>query len=168
MLPLLPAAADNPEDRDGVFFVNEDWYGHQNSTVNWISDDWEWSYRIFQQANPGKELGCTNQYGQIYGGKFYLIAKQEKDPGASIKGGRITVADARTMQCLFQSDLIDPSGNQCDGRGCLGIDEHKLYISTSNGVWIFDTEISKSQLTFSTAGVRKSILSISVNFVPSG
>lgn len=140
MLPLLPAAADNPEYRDGVFFVNEDWYGHQNSTVNWISDDWEWSYRIFQQANPGKELGCTNQYGQIYGGKFYLIAKQEKDPGASIKGGRITVADARTMQCLFQSDLIDPSGNQCDGRGCLGIDEHKLYISTSNGVWIFDTD----------------------------
>lgn len=140
MLPLLPADADNPEYRDGVFFVNEDWYGHQNSTVNWISDDWEWSYRIFQQANPGKELGCTNQYGQIYGGKFYLIAKQEKDPGASIKGGRITVADARTMQCLFQSDLIDPSGNQCDGRGCLGIDEHKLYISTSNGVWIFDTD----------------------------
>lgn len=140
MLPLLPAAADNPEYRDGVFFVNEDWYGHQNSTVNWISDDWEWSYRIFQQANPGKELGCTNQYGQIYGGKFYLIAKQEKDPGASIKGGRITVADARTMQCLFQSDLIDPSGNQCDGRGCLGIDEHKLYISTSNGVWICDTD----------------------------
>lgn len=140
MLPLLPAAADNPEYRDGVFIVNEDWYGHQNSTVNWISDDWEWSYRIFQQANPGKELGCTNQYGQIYGGKFYLIAKQEKDPGASIKGGRITVADARTMQCLFQSDLIDPSGNQCDGRGCLGIDEHKLYISTSNGVWIFDTD----------------------------
>lgn len=140
MLPLLAAAADTPEYRDGVFIVNEDWYGHQNSTVNWISDDWEWSYRIFQQANPGKELGCTNQYGQIYGGKFYLIAKQEKDPGAGVKGGRITVADARTMQCLFQSDLIDPSGNQCDGRGCLGIDEHKLYISTSNGVWIFDTD----------------------------
>lgn len=126
--------------RDGVFIVNEDWYGHQNSTVNWISDDWEWSYRVFQQANEGKELGCTNQYGQIYGGKFYLIAKQEKDPGASVKGGRITVADARTMKCLYQSALIDPSGNQCDGRGCLGIDEHKLYISTSNGVWIFDTD----------------------------
>lgn len=136
-LPVLTGTADY---RDGVFIVNEDWYGHQNSTVNWISDDWEWTYRVFQQANEGKELGCTNQYGQIYGGKFYLIAKQEKDPGAAVKGGRITVADARTMKCLFQSDLIDPSGNQCDGRGCLGIDEHKLYISTSNGVWIFDTD----------------------------
>lgn len=137
---VIPAAADTKEYTDGVFMVNEDWYGHQNSTVNWISDDWEWDYRVFQQANPGKELGCTNQYGQIYGGKFYLIAKQEKDPGAATKGGRITVADARTMECLFQSDLIDPSGTQCDGRGCLGVDEHKLYISTSNGVWIFDTE----------------------------
>ena len=136
----LSAFGASTEYRDGVFIVNEDWYGHQNSTVNWISDDWEWTYRVFQQANEGKELGCTNQYGQIYGGKFYLIAKQEKDPGAAIKGGRITVADARTMKCLYQSALIDPSGNQCDGRGCLGIDEHKLYISTSNGVWIFDTD----------------------------
>lgn len=125
---------------DGVYIVNEDWYGHQNSTINWISDDMEWEYRVFQQANPGMELGCTNQYGQIYGGRFFLIAKQEKDPGAGIKGGRITVADAKTMKCLFQSDLIDPSGAQCDGRGCLGIDEHKLYISTSNGVWVFDTD----------------------------
>lgn len=137
---VIPAAADTKEYTDGVFMVNEDWYGHQNSTVNWISEDWEWDYRVFQQANPGQELGCTNQYGQIYGGRFYLIAKQEKDPGVATKGGRITVADARTMKCLFQSDLIDPSGTQCDGRGCLGVDEHKLYISTSNGVWIFDTD----------------------------
>ena len=139
---MAPAiAADSGEKfSDGVFIVNEDWYGHQNSTVNWISDDWEWDYRVFQQANEGKELGCTNQYGQIYGGRFYLIAKQERDPGAAIKGGRITVADARTMKCLFQSDLIDPSGTQCDGRGCLGIDEHKVYISSSNGVWVFDTD----------------------------
>lgn len=139
---MAPAiAADSGEKfSDGVFIVNEDWYGHQNSTVNWISDDWEWDYRVFQQANEGKELGCTNQYGQIYGGRFYLIAKQERDPGATIKGGRITVADARTMKCLFQSDLIDPSGTQCDGRGCLGIDEHKVYISSSNGVWVFDTD----------------------------
>ena len=136
----LSAFGESTEYRDGVFIVNEDWYGHQNSTINWISDDWEWTYRVFRQANPGKELGCTNQYGQIYRGRFYLIAKQEKDPGASVKGGRITVADARTLKCLYQSDLIDPSGNQCDGRGCLGIDKHKLYISTSNGVWIFDTD----------------------------
>ena len=33
---------------DGVFFVNEDWYGHQNSTVNFLTNDGEWIYRVFQ------------------------------------------------------------------------------------------------------------------------
>ena len=73
-------------------------------------------------------------------GRFYFIAKQDKDPGASVAGGRITVADAETMKILYQNTIIDPSGAQCDGRGFVGIDEHKGYISTSNGVWIFDLD----------------------------
>ena len=36
---------------DGVFFVNEDWYGHQNSTVNFLTNDGEWIYRVFQKTN---------------------------------------------------------------------------------------------------------------------
>lgn len=138
----VPGVKGAEEYRDGVFIVNEDWYGHQNSTINWISDGGEWSYHIFQTANQeeGYQLGCTNQFGQVYGDRFYFIAKQDKDPGASVQGGRITVADARTMKMLYQSPIIDPSGNQCDGRGYLGVDEHKGYISSSNGIWVFDTD----------------------------
>lgn len=143
LLVSLGAAAQG-DYSNGVFIVNEDWYGHQNSTVNYFdhsaADGEMWQYRVIQTVNPGVELGCTNQYGQIYGDRFYLIAKQEKDPGASIVGGRITVADAKTMQVLFQSTIIDPAGGSCDGRGYLGVDEHKGYISTSNGVWVFDTD----------------------------
>ncbi|MDE7412701.1 MAG: DUF5074 domain-containing protein [Muribaculaceae bacterium] len=141
LTPMLSFGAEE-EYTDGVFIVNEDWYGHQNSTVNWLSSEGEWTYRVFQLANQenGNQLGCTNQYGQIYGDRFYFIAKQDKDPGASVQGGRITVADARTMKMLYQSPIIDPAGNQCDGRGYLGVDEHKGYISTSNGIWIFDTD----------------------------
>ncbi len=128
----------------GIIWVNEDWYGHQNSTVNYLlPDDPEgnfWKYRIIQTENPGMELGCTNQYGALWKGRLYLIAKQDKDPGATITGGRITVADAKTMKILYQQSLIDPSGAQCDGRGFVGVDEHKGYISTSNGVWIFDLD----------------------------
>ena len=93
LLPLTfaPAAyAGDEAETDytkGVFIVNEDWYGHQNSTVNYLLPDEEdgdcWHYRVIQAENPGKELGCTNQYGAIWDGRFYLIAKQEKDPGAS-------------------------------------------------------------------------------------
>ena len=138
------AARAETDYTDGVFIVNEDWYGHQNSTVNFLRPDDKngeyWEYRVIQQENPGIELGCTNQFGAIWNGRFYLIAKQEKDPGASITGGRITVADARTMKVLHQNALIDPSGAQCDGRGFLGIDEHKGYISSSNGVWVMDLD----------------------------
>ena len=128
----------------GILFVNEDWYGHQNSTVNLLypddPDEVYWDYRVIQAANPGKELGCTNQYGAIWGDRLYLIAKQEKDPGATVTGGRITVADAHTLKIVKQLQLIDPSGKQCDGRAFVGVDEHKGYVSTSNGIWILNLD----------------------------
>lgn len=132
---------------DGVFIVNEDWYGHQNSTINFLrpydKDGNYWEYRVFQEANPDSELGCTNQYGAIHDGRFFFIAKQDRDPGASVTGGRITVADVKTMKMLFQSSLIDPSGQQCDGRSFVGLDSKKGYISTSHGVWVFDLQAYK-------------------------
>ena len=127
----------------GVFFVNEDWYGHQNSTVNFLTADGEWIYRVVQKENPGVELGCTNQYGAIYGDRFYLIAKQDKDPGASIAGGRLTICDAKTMKVLkqFANISVDGNGNSnADGRGFLGVDEHKGYVGTSNGIYVLDLD----------------------------
>ncbi len=136
--------ASDVDYTDGIFFINEDWYGHQNSTVNFLKPDATdgdyWLYRVIQAENPGMELGCTNQYGALWHGRLYLIAKQEKDPGASVTGGRITVADARTLKILHQQTQIDPSGAQCDGRGFVGVDEHKGYISSSNGIWVFDLD----------------------------
>ena len=137
-------AAGEADYTRGIIWVNEDWYGHQNSTLNYLQPDDPdgifWKYRIVQAENPGMELGCTNQYGALWHDRLYLIAKQDKDPGASITGGRITVCDATTMKILHQQSLIDPSGAQCDGRGFIGVDEHKGYISTSNGVWIFNLD----------------------------
>ncbi|MCH5221300.1 MAG: DUF5074 domain-containing protein [Muribaculaceae bacterium] len=137
-------ATDAVDYSKGIFFVNEDWYGHQNSSVNFlVPDDPDgdfWHYRVIRQENPGMELGCTNQFGALWNGKLYFISKQEKDPGANISGGRITVADASTMKIIHQQERIDPSGAQCDGRAFVGVDEHKAYISTSNGVWIFNTD----------------------------
>lgn len=128
----------------GVFIVNEDWYGHQNSTVNYILPDAPdgdcWHYRVIQTENPGKELGCTNQFGAIWNGRFYFIAKQAKDGGASIAGGRITVADASTMKIIKQLENISTDGSQCDGRGFVGISASKGYVSTSNGIWVLDLD----------------------------
>ena len=140
----FPVAAGNIDYTSGIFFINEDWYGHQNSTVNYLQPDDPdgdyWHYRVIQTENPGMELGCTNQYGAIWEGRLYLIAKQDKDPGANITGGRISIADSGTMKIIRQLQLIDPSGNQCDGRAFCGVSKTKGYVSSSNGIWILNLE----------------------------
>lgn len=134
--------AEAPVDyTNGVFIVNEDWFGHQNSTLNFISNDGEWTYRVIQKENPGKELGATAQYGTIYGDKFYIISKQEKDPGASIVGGRLTIADAKTLKIEKQLTTFATNSEGksiADGRSFLGVDETKAYIGTTNGIYILD------------------------------
>lgn len=120
----------------GVFIVNEDWFGHRNSTLNFISDKGDWSYDVYKKENPGKELGATSQYGTIYGGKFYIVSKQEIDGGASIVGSRLAVCDPLTMKSLKEFTTIGGA----DGRAFLGVDEKTGYISTSNGIWLYDIE----------------------------
>ena len=78
LIPLIASAIASYAEIDytkGVFIVNEDWYGHQNSTVNYlIPDDPEgnyWEYRVIQKENPGVELGCTNQFGAIWHYRVY-------------------------------------------------------------------------------------------------
>ncbi len=149
----LSESANEADYSNGTFIVNEDWYGHQNSTINFLTDDGEWVYRVVQKENPGVELGCTAQYGQIYGGKFYVMSKQEQDPGASVTGGRINILDAKTMKMEKQIQTISTDGSgtsNADGRGFLGVDEHKGYVGTSNGIFILD--LDKQEITGSIEG----------------
>ncbi|MDE7149443.1 MAG: hypothetical protein K2O01_03405, partial [Bacteroidales bacterium] len=136
-------ADEKPDYTKGVFILNEDWFGHQNSTINYLRPDGEWEYRVFQKENPGKELGCTGQYGAIYEGRMYIISKQERDVAATVTGGRITVCDAETMACIKQIETIatdDEGRSVADGRAFVGVNPQKGYVSTSNGVYVFDLE----------------------------
>ena len=157
-LYYLPALTSEPVQVDyskGTFIVNEDWYGHQNSTLNFLTDDGEWIYRVIQKENPGVEIGATAQYGAIYGDKFFVMAKQPKDPGASITGGRITICDAKTMKVLKQIENIavdDKGSSIADGRGFLGVDEHKAYVGSSNGIYVLDLDSLKITGSVSGAG----------------
>lgn len=143
--------SDETDYTKGVFILNEDWYGHQNSTLNYLTPEGEWRYRVFQKENPGHELGCTSQYGVIYEGKLYIVSKQERDPGAKITGSRFAVCDARTMKVEKEFQFIASktvTGKQgqdslvsiADGRSYLPVDKHKGYIGTSNGIWLYDTD----------------------------
>lgn len=113
----------------GAFVVNEDWFGHRNSAVTFLSNDGKWNYKAVE------DVGCTACFGTFYGNKFYAIAKQAKD--ASVTGGRITICNGTTMGIVNQIENID-AAKGADGRSFLGVDEHKAYVSTSNGIYVLD------------------------------
>ena len=126
----LPATTDLT---DGTYVVNEDWYGHRNSSVNFLTSDGKWLY------DKISEIGATACYGTFFGNRFYVMAKQSKDGGAKVEGGRISVYDANAMKMMKQIPVID-AANGGDGRSFCGVDEHKAYVSTSKGIYILDLD----------------------------
>lgn len=119
----------------GFFLVNEDWYGWDNGTVNFLTSDGRWVYRAFRRENPGETLGVTTQYGAIYGGRFFFVSKQASSTADASTGGRLVVADALTLKRVAAFDEIGG-----DGRAFVGVDEHTAYIGTSSGITRFDLE----------------------------
>lgn len=127
-LEYLPATVDYTK---GVFIVNEDWFGHRNSTTNYLTRDGKFVY------NNTTEIGATACFGAAWGNRYYIIAKQAKDGGAKVEGGRITICDANTMRIIKQIKDID--GNN-EGRSFCGVDEHKAYVSTSKGIYTLNLD----------------------------
>ncbi len=118
-----PSAAVNST---GFYVANEDWYGHSNGTVNFFKTDYSIDYRAYRAKNAGKELGVTTEFATIYGDNIYFISKQ---------GNRLVAADAQTLES--KAEIKDLGG---DGRGFIGISPKKGYVSTNEGLNIFDIE----------------------------
>ncbi len=126
-IKYLPATIDYTK---GVFMVNEDWFGHRNSTTNYLTRDGKFVY------NNTTEIGATACFGAAWGNRYYIIAKQAKDNGSEVEGGRITICDANTMRIIKQIKDIDGK----DGRSFCGVDEHKAYVSTSRGIYTLNLD----------------------------
>ena len=116
-----------------MFFLNEDWFGHDNGTVNFYSSvDDEMFYRVYRRENEGAMLGTTTQFGTIYGGKLFLMSKQAGSGNDA--GGRIVVADAKTLKKIASIDNIGGA----DVRGFIGVNDSIGYVGTTAGVYIYD------------------------------
>jgi hypothetical protein len=144
---FFPAAAQTKQYTDGVFILNEDWFGHNNSTINFLNPQkGEFDYLILQgnTDNAGLSLGCTAQFGAVYGDNLYVISKQDQDPGETnpINGGRIIIADAKTLKVKKRIPVIfEIDGKSAaDGRCFLGVNENKGYVGTSNGIFILNLQ----------------------------
>ena len=76
----------------GFYVANEDWFGHDNGTVNYFKvngDGYDVVYRAYRAANEDEKLGVTTQFGTTWGDNIYLLSKQEN---------RFVVADANTLK----------------------------------------------------------------------
>ena len=126
-LEYLPATTDFSR---GTFVLNEGWFGKENASVNHLATDGTWTYRSTDN------IGATGCYATAWGNRYYIMAKQPKDAGAAVEGGRITICDANSMRIVKQ--IAEIGGG--DGRSFCGVDEHKAYVSTSKGIYVLDLD----------------------------
>ncbi len=116
---------------DGYFIINEGQYGNEPGLLNFYSNETgEFTTKVYQSAS-GNTLGMTAQFGTLADGKLFICSKQNCG-----EGGRLVVADAKTLQTLANFKEID--GN-ADTRG-IGVVESagKFFVGTNMGVYAYD------------------------------
>ena len=134
--PFEAAPANGSDYTKGYFILNEDWFGHDDGSINYVDENDVVSYRVFRANNEGCKLGVTSAHASIYGGKMFVVSKQND---ASVKaGGRLVVLDAKTMKLIASVNELGEVHN--DGRTFIGVSDKLGYIGTTEGVYTFDTE----------------------------
>ena len=125
---------------DGTIILNEEWFGHTNGGLNYITPDNEVIYQAYERENPGMSFGCTSQYGTIWNDKLIVISKQPDDGGDVLRGGGcVVIADAKTLKRIggyYNRPTFN--GVNGDGRAVAGATKDKIYVSTSNGIFVLD------------------------------
>ena len=133
---IVCVSALKAEYTNGVFLLNEDWFGHTSGSINYYNyDTEEVEYEVFKGANAENYLGTTSQFAQLFGGELYIVSKQNYGSN-ELTGGRLIVADASTLTQLASLTELDGK----DGRSFVGVDAKKGYVGTSGGIYVFDLE----------------------------
>lgn len=124
---------------DGTIILNEEWFTHTNGSLNYLTEDDEVIYQAYERENPGMSFGATSQYGIIWGDKLIVASKQHADGGDPLPGGgRLVVADARTLKRLGSIDELKwgDEAKGGDGRAVTGATPDKIYVGTNAGIYV--------------------------------
>ena len=124
---------------DGTILLNEEWYGHTNGGLNYLTPDNEIIYQVYEHENPGEGFGATSQFGTIWADKLFVVSKQPSDGGDPLPGGgHLVIADAKTLKKFGNVYKLEYNGATGDGRAVAGATKDKVYVTTSNGIFIVD------------------------------
>ncbi len=130
---------------DGTIILNEEWYGHTNGGMNYVTADGDIIYQAYERENPFQSFGCTSQFGTIWGGKFLVSSKQPADGGDVLPGGgELVIVDAKTLKRTGSIlELQYGTESRADGRAIAGAGLNKIYQGSTNGIYIIDIENAK-------------------------
>ncbi len=130
------------EDRDretpidytkGMFWLNEEWFGHCSGSINFVGDDYTFTGKVYERENPFQAFGATSQFATIYADRLVVMSKQARDGGdlrgTDAGGGRVVIADAKTLKKIAAFDEIGG-----DGRAACGVGPDKFYLTHASGV----------------------------------
>lgn len=128
---------------DGTIILNEEWFTHTNGGLNYITPEGSVMYQVYERENPGMSFGATSQYGVIWAGKLIVASKQAADGGDPLPGGgRLVVSDAKTLK--WQGGIDDlkygEETSSADGRAIAGASPSKVYVGSTNGIYIVDID----------------------------
>lgn len=117
---------------NGYFIVNEGQYGNGSGPLNFYSaKTGEMQYDVYATANEGATFGMTPQFATVADGKLFVCSKQNFG-----NGGRLVVADAKTLATLTSQAEIDGSA---DTRGIAVVPgADKFFVGTNMGVYAYD------------------------------
>ena len=127
---------------DGVFMLNEGWFGNEKATINYLDKAGKWEYRVALTKNSETyELGTTGCYATIDDGKMYIVSKKKSVADKEAADPTLTVCDAKTMEVIAQiNTILNADGTAAaDGRAFLPVKElGKGFLSTTEGVFTFN------------------------------
>lgn len=144
MFLTTSVSAQQKEYTDGVFMLNEGWFGTEKASINYLDKEGNWEYRVALAKNGETyELGTTGCYATIADGKMYIVSKKKSVADKEANDPTLTVCDAKTMEVLAQINTIPNAEGTAaaDGRAFLAVkDFNKGFLSTTEGVFTFSLD----------------------------
>ena len=144
MFLTTSVSAQQKEYTDGVFMLNEGWFGTEKASINYLDKEGNWEYRVALAKNGETyELGTTGCYATIADGKMYIVSKKKSVADKEANDPTLTVCDAKTMKVLAQiNTILNTEGTAAaDGRAFLAVkDFGKGFLSTTEGVYTFNLD----------------------------